>query len=128
MAFDGTDKLHLVNHHKRFNMHHSAPRRQKGLQPCRSMLEEDSRDANQYYGDDIHLSKEKYATNSTNKKEEPLQTAAAVMIDDYYQTNDESIDFMVNSRGKKKGENATSGKPQVAATKTNNKQLHTTKQ
>ena len=23
-------------------------------------------------------------------------------VDDYYQTNDESIDFMVNSRGKKK--------------------------
>ena len=91
------------------------------------MLEEDGRDANQYYGDDIHLSKEKYATNSTNNKEEPLQTAAAGMIDDYYQTNDESIDFMVNSRGKKKGENAASGKPQVVTAKTNSKQLHTAK-
>ena len=59
------------------------------------------RDSNQYYGDDIHLLKEKYVSNkSTNQKDEVLPVAT---VDDYYLTNDESIDFMVNSKtGKKK--------------------------
>ena len=59
------------------------------------------RDSNQYYGDDINLLKEKYVSNkSINQKDEVLPVAT---VDDYYLTNDESIDFMVNSKaGKKK--------------------------
>ena len=66
-AIDSQDNL-LLGNHKRYSVHHSAPRRHKGIKPQRSILSEEG---SSWYGDDIHLSKEKYNTNSTNQGKKP---------------------------------------------------------
>ena len=80
MAID--DSTLLVNHHKRYIVHHSAPRREKGRQPRKSMMDDDGRDSNQYYGEDIRLSKEKYAVDSAQNKDEADKYLQ--QVDDYY--------------------------------------------